>query len=118
MKRFEHGPIVEEDSIFAADAVLAELGLTQAEPVAKLREALRQRKAAPTTGEFDYWTGEVFKAAVEVAEAAPQPQPQPQASAEDIAKVERCIENHVDVIDAREEWQNIRADYERMGVVK
>jgi hypothetical protein len=54
----------------------------QGEAVARLREALRQRKAAPTTGEFDYWTGEVFKAAIEVAEAAPQPQPQAEPAPE------------------------------------
>ena len=53
--------------------------------------------------------------------AAPQPQPSPQASAEDVRRVDdvfdRIDNTRASALD-RKAWQRIRADYERMGVVK
>jgi hypothetical protein len=78
MKRFEHGPIVEEDSIFAADAVLAELKhelAPQAEQPIKGADPIVKSAGV---GESSASPGNY------VVPAAP-PITQPQASAEDDA---------------------------------
>jgi hypothetical protein len=93
----------------AADAVLAELGLTQAESVGEVVHwgddgvlLYRGRDSMPP--------GTKLYAAL-----------QPQPSAEDVALVGVAIKEHAarypgSATEAA--WQRIRADYERMGVVK
>ncbi|MFN7883248.1 MAG: hypothetical protein ACK5PF_09580 [bacterium] len=99
-----------------ADAVLAELGLTQAEPVAYVWKGVigamrRGQRAIDAT----LWSMPTGQAGVPLY-AAP---PRPQASAEDVALVDRYVTAHKSLkTDLQDAWQRIRADYERMGVVK
>lgn len=82
MKRFDHGPVVAEDSIFAADAVLAELApelQPQAEPVVvpvSWADFWMSKGDFKTSHDF-----EAFEKAEKwrLANAAPQPQAEPTA---------------------------------------
>jgi hypothetical protein len=99
----------------SADAVLAELGLTQAAPRTGLVAQLYDSTQLST---LPKWCRDLMEKA---ADALTTPQASPQASAEDVALVDGVIRRHVEwhePVGVTAAWQRIAADYERMGVVK
>jgi hypothetical protein len=92
-----------------ADAVLAELGLTQAEPVGEVWVKVIPENWGYTPREEITkvrWTGGEPPAGTKLYAA---PQPQPQASAEDVALVDRAVRSCPFTDWEYAAWQRIRA---------